>query len=266
MAATGQPIIGRGPVQLGALGSEVPVAPWASYTITPKGETADAPDATLAHLTRLWRFADWTATIEATLATTGRILTIGAGQPPGLSIGSYAGVSFKEHTLTVDAELKAARGGTEDWMQYAFSRYQWQVKASKWEAVDSLDVFLALLRTQAATPYASVAYASKYASGSVLFNEDALKRNVDDAADESLSCMGSGELTSTDPFIMLITATAAESVANEYAEYLSLIVPEGAGPCYVKQVEYTVPGDEPVKLKIELQGCGAFAAGIGGGS
>lgn len=247
-------LVYRGPVKLGLAATPPTLTNWAKVGLTMPATLEEVADATIGYQQRVHGNVDWTATIDFELALMGRVLT------PALSIGGYTGVLFREWSLNVEATLREGTGGTDDWKQYTPEVYTWGIECSKWESVDSYAAFLALLQTQAATPWAIVAFASQYGSGDVLLDKADWKGGGE-IQNESLGAQGKGALTSTDPSIMLITAAVAQSLTDGFADALKLDLDSmGSGLCHVKSVKYTAASQGKVTSSIAVQGTGAWAA------
>ena len=250
----GERIVLRGPVELGTVGAADELTNFAKVTLVRPAQIDEAADATIGHTARVHVNTDWTATVEFEYAATAR------GQA-ALSIGTYAGVYFREHSLTVEANLREGTGGMDDVKMYTPENYTWSVEASKWEASDSIAVFLALLAIQEATPWAAVAFTSAGGSGQVLI-ERAQIAGGGEIANESMTCQGAGALTSSDPLITLLIAAVTASLTDGYAAALEFNLTDHdlTGLCYVKSVKLTNPSQGKCSATLEVQGTGALGA------
>lgn len=243
-----------GPVSLGS-GTAVEITSWAKYDVNYEATIVEVENANSAAKTTLHANAGWTASVEIQLPTVGRTLAT------GISIGSWTGAGFQDWSLNVEADLKEATGKEDDWKQFLPVSYSWTVDAKRWEATASVAVFKALLQTQAATTYPAVAFVSPYGSGNVLLDKAAFERSGSDLANENMSCKGSGALTSTDAYVLLLTNAVDAVVEAGTATALTFDVPEGGGSCWLKSVKFAVPAADKVTVSLELQGSGAWADG-----
>ena len=244
----GQRLIGRGPINL----DDVPLVNWADYAVDFDVKVGSPRAATVAYVPSLHANTGWTMKANFELPLIGRRATT------GLSIGSYTGVVFKEHSLKIEVETKEGTGG-DDWKRFAVDSYKWSVEVSKWEATDSFEVFLALLRTITATPYADLAYASNYGSGNVTITKGGFTRGGD-VSQESLSLEGAGALTSSDTLIAALLAQVTSALDDGYATLTTIGIPEGEGEAMFTSVEYKVPADDKVTATADWRGDGEFAA------
>ncbi len=244
----GQRLIGRGPITLDA----VPLTNWADYAVDFDVTVGSPRAATVAYVPSLHANTGWTVKANFELPLIGRRATT------GLSLGSYTGVLFKEHSLKLDIEVKEGTGD-DDWKRFAVDSYKWSVEVSKWEATDSYEVFLDLLRTMSESPYADLAYASNYGSGNVTITKGGFTRGGD-VSQESLSLEGAGALTSTDTLIAAALAQVTSALADGYATLSTIGLPEGTGEVMFTGVEYKIPADDKVTASVEWRGDGEFAA------
>jgi len=246
-------IIDRGPVALGTVGDPDTITSWAKYTVDYNAKLSEAQSAVAGHKTKLHAVSGWTGSIETEVPLIGHHATT----PAALSIGSWAGLHFIDWSLTVEADILEATGGTDEWQEFCVLNYQWSVEARKWQADDSLDVFKALLETQSGSTHAAVAFASPYGSGNVLLERNSIEAGLS-PAQESLTCQGAGALTSADPYIAMLLAQVTESVSSGVATALEMETQRGRGTCYVKSINYSVPSMEKITAKVDLQGVGVW--------
>jgi hypothetical protein len=243
----GQRLIGRGPIEIDSVALEN----WADYAVDFDNATGAPRAATVGYVPTLHAHSGWTMKASLEIPSIGRRLTT------GLSLGGYLGVAFKEHSLKLEVEVKEGTGN-DDWKRWAVDSYKWSVDVSKWEATDSFEVFLALLRTQAATPYAAIAYASEYGSGNVTITGGGLTRGGD-VSQESLKLEGAGALTSADTLLAAALAQVTSALADGYATLATIEIPEGTGNAIFTGVEYKIPAGDKVTASVDWRGDGEFA-------
>lgn len=249
MAGAGQRLIGRGPILIGE--DPTPLIDWADYTVDFDMALGAPRSAIAPNVPSLHAHTGWTMRVNFELPVIGRRLT------PGLSIGSYNGVAFQQHSLKLEIDVKEGSGGGDDWKRWAVDVYKWTVEASKWEATDSYEVFLELLRTQSGTPYAALAYESYYGSGDVIIASGNLPRGSE-VSQESLSLEGAGELSSSNALILAALAQVDGALENGYATAIPLSIPEGQGSAFFTAIEYTVPAGDKATGSVEWRGDGEF--------
>ena len=246
-------IIDRGPVALGTVGDPDTITSWAKYTVDFNAKLSEAASAVDAYKTQLHAVSGWTGSIETEVPLIGHHATT----PAALAIGTWAGLHFIDWGLTVEADIPEATGGTDEWQEFCVLKYGWNVEAKKWQASDSLDVFKSLLATQSTSTHTAVAFTSPYGGGNVLLERDSIEAGTA-PAQESLTCQGTGALTSADPYIALLIGQVAESLSSGYATPLELSTQRGRGTCYLKSVKYQVPSHEKITATLELQGVGVW--------
>lgn len=248
----GERIIRRGPITVGGTLTE-----WANYALDLPVKIAEAYDATVGYKQTAHAGVGWTATVGFEFAEVGRNLG-------SLSLGSYTGATFSEYTLKLECDIQEATGGDDDWQRYAVKNYGWQLDISRWQAQDAAAVFLALLATQSATPWAVVAASTPYGGGNVYISKSALSGG-DKPSDETLTAVGEGAFTgaSEDPdgLIALLLAQLTGALASDYATPLAVDFPEGYGSAFINSLELRVPSHDAVTAALELQGESIFTPG-----
>jgi hypothetical protein len=253
-------IVGRGPITLDI----ATLADWVKYEVDFEAKIAEAKNATVGYTPGAHANSGWTAKVEYEVPATARMLTTALG------CGGYTGLLMQEWSLSFDVTLSEGTGD-EDWKRWQVISYKWTVDVSKWAATDSFGTFLALLNTQTATPWASVAFTSDFGGGNVLINKDTLTAGQE-VSKEAMSLTGTGALTAAVAGtldVSLLTAFLSQvddSVSDGVATPLLLAIGaspftygEGEGYVFGKSLKVTAPADDKVTISADFQGDGEWS-------
>lgn len=191
----------------------------------------------------------WSVEVKFELAT----LSSAAG---AISAGGWNGANVEEYDLDIDVKLQDCSAQADTWATYQMTGVDWKFSASKWQATDSLNIFLAALIDQAAEATVTLPFGTFtgiLTNSDTAWNDEVGKEKLEVVCSNGPIVAGTQLATLVGYIITDIAAVISGGAATARA----LVCSEGTGNVFINKLSVKCP-DGHITGSISLQGTGAF--------
>lgn len=198
---------------------------------------------------RVIKHKGWSIEVKFELPT----LSSAAG---AISAGGWDGANVEEYDLDIDLKLGECTGQADAWDVYQLTGVDWKFSASKWQATDSLNIFLAAVIAQAGGATVTLpmgTFTGILVNSDTAWNDEVGKEKLEIVCSDGPIVAGSLGATLVGYVISDIAAVISGGVATARA----VVCTEGSGNAFINKLSFKCP-DGHITGSLGLQGTGEF--------